>query len=300
MPHPRPRALPFRLALEGCDARVTNSWQRRNDPAIHPLVTRVPQNFTNSRHDAAPRLRLDHGSDDAPPTGNRAPGRLIRGSRPTGCAPGTGPAHQHRAGRARFPPHPLPPGRLPDRIPSPRRHRPARPARRLVRGGNPCPVPVHSRRAGVEPPPAGRDHLHQRRGPRPGPQGGRGGLPRRRLPPDRGRGRLGRTWESPPGRGLYVSILLRPDLPSAEAGRLTVLGSVAAVDAVEAVSGLRPRIKWAQRPGRQRAQAGRPAHRDGAAARAAGLRGAGHRPQRAPRERRLLAPRCAPWPPRST
>jgi len=59
-----------------------------------------------------------------------------------------------------------------------------------------------------------------------------------------GRGRLGRGWESPPDRGLYVSIVLRPDLPMTEAGKLTILGSVATVDAVEAVSGLRPQIKW--------------------------------------------------------
>ena len=59
-----------------------------------------------------------------------------------------------------------------------------------------------------------------------------------------GRGRLGRKWESPPGRGLYTSILLRPDLPTVETSRLTILSSVAAVDAVEAVSGLRPQIKW--------------------------------------------------------
>ena len=59
-----------------------------------------------------------------------------------------------------------------------------------------------------------------------------------------GRGRLGRGWESPPDRGLYVSILLRPDLPMTEAGKLTILSSVATVDAVETVSGLRPQIKW--------------------------------------------------------
>jgi BirA family biotin operon repressor/biotin-[acetyl-CoA-carboxylase] ligase len=59
-----------------------------------------------------------------------------------------------------------------------------------------------------------------------------------------GRGRLGRSWESPPDRGLYVSILLRPDWPRAEAGKLTILSSVATVDAVETVSGLRPQIKW--------------------------------------------------------
>ncbi len=59
-----------------------------------------------------------------------------------------------------------------------------------------------------------------------------------------GRGRLGRNWESPQGGGLYVSLLLRPELAVTEAGKLTVLSSVAAVDAVEMVAGLRPQIKW--------------------------------------------------------
>jgi BirA family biotin operon repressor/biotin-[acetyl-CoA-carboxylase] ligase len=59
-----------------------------------------------------------------------------------------------------------------------------------------------------------------------------------------GRGRLGRVWESPPGSGLYVSILLRPDLHVSETSRLSILASVAAVDAVEAVTGTRPQIKW--------------------------------------------------------
>jgi BirA family biotin operon repressor/biotin-[acetyl-CoA-carboxylase] ligase len=60
----------------------------------------------------------------------------------------------------------------------------------------------------------------------------------------KGRGRLGRSWESPQKQGLYLSILLRPTLAVAEAGQLTILSSVATVDAVEAVSGLRPQIKW--------------------------------------------------------
>ena len=59
-----------------------------------------------------------------------------------------------------------------------------------------------------------------------------------------GRGRLGRNWESPPDRGLYVSILLRPDFSMTETSMLTILGSVATVDAVEAVCGVRPQIKW--------------------------------------------------------
>src|ERR1700761_761484 len=58
-----------------------------------------------------------------------------------------------------------------------------------------------------------------------------------------GRGRLGRAWESPPGRGLYVSILLRPGVHASETSQLPILASVAAVDAVEAVTGTRPQIK---------------------------------------------------------
>jgi BirA family biotin operon repressor/biotin-[acetyl-CoA-carboxylase] ligase len=60
----------------------------------------------------------------------------------------------------------------------------------------------------------------------------------------RGRGRLGRNWESPSNQGLYVSILLRPDLATTEVGRLTILSSVVTADAVEAVAGFRPQIKW--------------------------------------------------------
>jgi BirA family biotin operon repressor/biotin-[acetyl-CoA-carboxylase] ligase len=60
----------------------------------------------------------------------------------------------------------------------------------------------------------------------------------------RGRGRLGRRWESTRGAGLYVSILLRPELALRDAGQLTILSSVAMADAVETVAGFRPQIKW--------------------------------------------------------
>jgi len=60
----------------------------------------------------------------------------------------------------------------------------------------------------------------------------------------RGRGRLGRRWESTRDAGLYVSILLRPELAVRDAGQLTILGSVAMADAVESVAGFRPQIKW--------------------------------------------------------
>ena len=48
-----------------------------------------------------------------------------------------------------------------------------------------------------------------------------------------GRGRRGRSFSSGPGRGVYLSALLRPQL-----------GAVAACDAVERTCGVRPQIKW--------------------------------------------------------
>jgi BirA family biotin operon repressor/biotin-[acetyl-CoA-carboxylase] ligase len=75
-------------------------------------------------------------------------------------------------------------------------------------------------------------------------KGARAGLVVAAARQTRGRGRLGRSWESPANCGLYVSLLLRPDLAAAESGRLTILSSVAAADAVELVSALRPQIKW--------------------------------------------------------
>lgn len=49
-----------------------------------------------------------------------------------------------------------------------------------------------------------------------------------------GRGRLGRTWISPPGN-LYVSLILRPDTDAAQATGLTFVAAVAVAEAVEAL-----------------------------------------------------------------
>jgi BirA family biotin operon repressor/biotin-[acetyl-CoA-carboxylase] ligase len=61
-----------------------------------------------------------------------------------------------------------------------------------------------------------------------------------------GRGRYGRTWFSPPGNGLYVSIVLRPMRPLLDhgAGLLTLAAGVALAEAVEGATGLRVDIKW--------------------------------------------------------
>jgi BirA family biotin operon repressor/biotin-[acetyl-CoA-carboxylase] ligase len=58
-----------------------------------------------------------------------------------------------------------------------------------------------------------------------------------------GRGRLDRSWQSPPG-GLYLSLLLRPPIPLARANQLTMLVSLAAIDACRQVAGLQANPKW--------------------------------------------------------
>lgn len=60
-----------------------------------------------------------------------------------------------------------------------------------------------------------------------------------------GKGRLGRTFLSPKGSGLYFSLLLRPDLPFSACRTLTTTAAVAVSRAVERlVPGAKCRIKW--------------------------------------------------------
>jgi BirA family biotin operon repressor/biotin-[acetyl-CoA-carboxylase] ligase len=60
----------------------------------------------------------------------------------------------------------------------------------------------------------------------------------------RGRGRLGRHWISPPRKGLWFSILLRPDLAPQSATQLTVAAATALARALAQHTGLAPEIKW--------------------------------------------------------
>ena len=59
-----------------------------------------------------------------------------------------------------------------------------------------------------------------------------------------GRGRLGRGFLSPTGKGVYLTALLRPPLPPVSLLPVTALCAVAVCDAVEEVCGLRPGVKW--------------------------------------------------------
>ncbi len=60
----------------------------------------------------------------------------------------------------------------------------------------------------------------------------------------RGRGRLGRVWESPPFVNLYLSIILRPNLAPAHAPQITLMAAVALAETVGAFLGRPPAIKW--------------------------------------------------------
>jgi len=59
-----------------------------------------------------------------------------------------------------------------------------------------------------------------------------------------GRGRMGRTWHSPPESGLYVSLILRPKIASSLAPLFTLGAAVAMHHAVERETGLDVDIKW--------------------------------------------------------
>ncbi len=59
-----------------------------------------------------------------------------------------------------------------------------------------------------------------------------------------GRGRKGRTWFSPPGRGIYASLILRPAMPPSEVPGITLITAVAAAESLIALTKLPIKIKW--------------------------------------------------------
>lgn len=59
-----------------------------------------------------------------------------------------------------------------------------------------------------------------------------------------GRGRMGRSFQSPGGKGLYLSVLLRPKVPAEFLMRATGMAAVAAARAIGTVSGAQVAIKW--------------------------------------------------------
>ncbi|HHW32046.1 MAG TPA: biotin--[acetyl-CoA-carboxylase] ligase [Clostridiaceae bacterium] len=59
-----------------------------------------------------------------------------------------------------------------------------------------------------------------------------------------GRGRLGRTWESDKGNGIWMSVILRPDISPEAIQLITLASSVAVVEAIKDTTGIATGIKW--------------------------------------------------------
>lgn len=59
-----------------------------------------------------------------------------------------------------------------------------------------------------------------------------------------GRGRLGRIWLSPPGTGLYLSLVVYPKLSPADFPKITLAAGLALCLALEQVGQVTPRLKW--------------------------------------------------------
>jgi BirA family biotin operon repressor/biotin-[acetyl-CoA-carboxylase] ligase len=59
-----------------------------------------------------------------------------------------------------------------------------------------------------------------------------------------GRGRMGRRWSSPAGRGLWFSVLLRPSIAPSECTQLTAASANALVRAIQSTTSITPEIKW--------------------------------------------------------
>jgi BirA family biotin operon repressor/biotin-[acetyl-CoA-carboxylase] ligase len=59
-----------------------------------------------------------------------------------------------------------------------------------------------------------------------------------------GRGRYGKSFFSPKGTGLYMSVILRPGTNVSAAQMVTVAAAVSVCETIEAITGLSPQIKW--------------------------------------------------------
>lgn len=59
-----------------------------------------------------------------------------------------------------------------------------------------------------------------------------------------GKGRLGRTWLSPPGKNIHMSIILRPAISPRDASILTLMSAVACASAIKRLSSISASIKW--------------------------------------------------------
>jgi len=60
----------------------------------------------------------------------------------------------------------------------------------------------------------------------------------------KGRGRIGRTWQSPPGDNLYVSVILRPPIRPAVSPQITLTAGVAVAESLSPYCGRDVTLKW--------------------------------------------------------
>jgi len=60
----------------------------------------------------------------------------------------------------------------------------------------------------------------------------------------KGRGRLGREWSSPKGKGIYLSLILRPKISPTHASKITLMSAIAVATAIRKITDLTALIKW--------------------------------------------------------
>lgn len=59
-----------------------------------------------------------------------------------------------------------------------------------------------------------------------------------------GKGRRGRSWDSLPGTGIYMTLMLKPDINPNHASMLTLVTAMAVANAMHRVTGAEALIKW--------------------------------------------------------
>lgn len=59
-----------------------------------------------------------------------------------------------------------------------------------------------------------------------------------------GRGRLGRSWTSPSGVGIWMSLILKPNIMPQKASQITLVAGLSMCEAIAEVTGLDTKIKW--------------------------------------------------------
>ncbi|MDI6744089.1 MAG: biotin--[acetyl-CoA-carboxylase] ligase [Thermodesulfovibrionales bacterium] len=60
----------------------------------------------------------------------------------------------------------------------------------------------------------------------------------------KGKGRLGRTWFSPPEGNIYMSVIVRPEMEPKDATLLTIMSAISCARAIESSTGFKAKIKW--------------------------------------------------------